>query len=363
MSLKIYHFKLPFTHPLVTAKGTFSSREGLLIQATIGGFTCWSEVSPLPGFSTTSLNDCISWFKRNETVVTNFLARNFSALSEHKSVQDIIHLIASSTEHNFPTDTPNEILFAFDTLLFQAISQNSTLKLDSSIRIGVNATASDLITAQSKIQSGFKTIKFKVGVDWPSEINSILTLKSRYPELRLRLDANESWSINDAKLRLQELEYLNLEYIEQPVNQTDLLEYGSELRLMGTDIAADESARSIESIKELIQKSSADVFIIKPPMLGNFKMIRDACYEIKSAGCKIVFTSSLDSSLNVSMAALLASIWADPDEMHGFSTGNLFEKDLNPIKPDISGSIFNLDTAWIINPGKAVSMSLLTLLN
>lgn len=363
MSLKIHHFRLPFVQPLVTAKGTFSSREVLLVSASIDGRTCWSEVSPLPGFSITTLEECLDWFNVNGSSFGTDLLERYNTLHEQKSIQNTIQAITSTIEPNFPISTPPEIRFAFDTLLFQAISQRSNLNSESEITLGVNAASSDLKTAQFKIQSGYKTLKLKVGVDWPSEINTILILKSQYPDIRLRLDANESWSVSEAKLRLQELRNLNIEYIEQPVNHADLLKNGYELRLLGISIAADESARSLKAIQDLIQERSADVFILKPPMLGSFRMIHDVCNEIKSAGYRIIFTSSLDSSLNVSTAALLASIWAEPEEMHGFSTGSLFEKDLNPDKPEISDSKLTFDTSWIINPGLTLDQRLITALS
>jgi len=363
MSLKIYHFKLPFVQPLVTAKGSFSSRIGILISATIDGRTCWGEVSPLPGFSATTLDDCLEWFNVNISSFRAHLLESYRSFLEKNTIQDTIQAIASTDEPNFPKSTPPEICFAFDTLLFQAISQRSDLNPPSKITLGVNATASDLNTAQSKIQNGYNTIKLKVGLDWPREINTILILRSQNPDIRLRLDANESWDVSEAKLRLQELQNLNIEYIEQPVNQADLQKHGYELRLHGIPIAADESARSLKAIQVLIQERAADVFILKPTMLGSFRVIKDVCNEIKSAGSRIVFTSSLDSSLNVSMAAFLASVWADPEDMHGFSTGSLFEKDINPTKPEISDSKLTIDTSWIINPELTLDRTLIASLS
>lgn len=360
MSFQIYKFKLFFTHQLVTAKGIFSTREGLLVSASIDGRVCWSEVSPLPGFSVTTLEECQDWFKSNGPDFWTQLIDKLSTTSKQKSIQETIKVIVADAQTDFPLNTPPEIHFAFDTLLFQTICQKSDLRPQYDIHIGVNATASDLLTSLSQIKKGYKTIKLKIGLDWPSEINTILLLRNQYPEVRLRLDANESWSVNETKFRLQELENLDIEYIEQPVNQSELIEYGIELRSFGTPIAADESARSLQSIQELIRNNSVDVFILKPPMLGSFRRIHDACYEIMSSGNRMIFTSSLDSSLNVSMAALLASIWAQPDDMHGFSTGSLFEKDLNPTRSDISDSTLTLDTSWIIHPDFALDKSLIT---
>lgn len=360
MSLRHFLFKLPFNQPLITAKGTFSVREGLLISATIGGNTYWSEVSPLPGFSVTTLEECIEWFKVNSSVFWVNLLDRYSKLTGQQSILGTIESIASVDEPDFPASTPPEICFAFDTLLLQSMSQKSNINPDSKFTIGVNATASDLITAQSKVQNGYKTIKLKVGLDWPSEVNTILILRSQYPDIKLRLDANEAWSVGEASLRLLELQNLNIEYIEQPVNQIDLLKNGSELRLLGTPIAADESSRSMNSIHDLIHNHSADVFILKPPMLGSFKKIQEACTEIRSAGYRMIFTSSLDSSLNVATAALLASFWANPEDLHGFSTGSMFEKNINPNKSKISDSKLTLDTSWILNPNVILDKSLLT---
>lgn len=358
MSIQIHHYKLSFLHPLVTAKGVYSTREGLLLSLSLHGKTCWSEVSPLPGFSVTTLEECHDWLKINKSSFSAQLIDRIDTTSAQNNMQDVVKFINSITEPEFPPDTPPEINFAFDTLFFQGICQISNLETENDIKIGVNATASDLNSAQLQIKNGYQTIKLKVGLDWPTEINTILILRSQYPKIRIRLDANESWSVDEAKLRLQELENLNVEYVEQPVKHSDLLEYGNQFRTLGTAIAADESARNLISIQELIRNHSVDVFILKPPMLGSFKMIQEVCSEIKAAGCRMTFTSSLDSSINVSMSALISSIWSEPGDMHGFSTGNLFVQDINQLKPTISNSVLTLDSKWIINPESNLNKAL-----
>lgn len=359
MPIKLYSFDLPFVKPLVTAKGTFDSRKGLLIEVQHGGHTFWGEVSPLPGFSDSTLENCQNWFILNGSSFYSEFLKRYNSIEKKNSIGTIIHVISSLGFPNLPPKTPPEILFALDSLLFQAVSQNSNLQLQPRFILEVNSAASDLSTALTQIQSGFKTVKLKVGIDWPREVNSILTLRSKYPDVAIRLDANESWTVTEAHYRLQELEHLKIDYIEQPVNVSDLTEYGADLKDYGIKIAADESARTVQMIRELIRVEAADVFILKPSMIGGFKSVFEACNEIKSAGNRVVFTSSLDSSLNVSITTLLAKHLAHPDEVHGLSTGTLFLEDLNPNKVTIKDSMLEIDTNWIINPELTLNKSLI----
>lgn len=325
----------------------------------MGSKSFYSEVSPLPGFSQTTLEECQSWFEEHTSSFFSLLIHRCKTLTSPGSIEEVIDAIASEMVARLPPDTPSEIYFAFDTLLFQAISQQSTLTFPMHNTLEVNATASDLNRALMHIEGGFNTIKLKVGVDWHKEIDLVRRLRSMYPKLRIRLDANESWSVEETISHLHDLHDLHIDYLEQPINHSDLLHIGSELRLLGTPIAADESARSISSIQELIKARAVDVFVIKPPMLGSFRSTLEASNEIKANGGRLIYTSTLDSSLNLSMAALLAKLWTPHGEIHGFSTGNLFVDDLNPAPASISNSMLNLDYKWIIHPGNAINQSLL----
>jgi o-succinylbenzoate synthase len=361
MSIYIHQFHLPFYQPLVTAKGTFQTREGLLLEVTVDGNRFWGEVSPLPGFSTTTLSECIYWLSQHKDLFFSNLISKGEITVDNLNIPGLLEALSGDIDLALVENMPPEIEFAFDTLLFQALINRHKITPHANPPVlHVNAAASNLNSALKSIENGFKTIKLKVGIDWTTEFEMITKIREIYPDVALRLDANESWSLEQARSILGQLRDLRIEYIEQPVNQSDLLLFGRELRKFGVQIAADESARSINSIRQLIDANSADVFIIKPPMLGGFHKTHQAIEEIKASGNRTILTSSLDSELNLSMASLLAYYWANASDSHGFSTGSLLSRDLNPNRSKNSQSQFTLDLNWILNPDNTLDRSQLT---
>lgn len=363
MLLNIFEFNLPFQRPLTTAKGVYSSRVGLLLEVTIDNNRFWSEVSPLPGFSITSISDCKKWLSLYKDDFIRCLLSTCSYLKYCSTLGEIIVQVQQHAEihsNEIISNAPSEIKFAFDVLLFQMISSKSTIKVDSTIPIKVNATANSLESARNLINNGYKAIKLKVGLAWNHELSIIENLRMDYPDMCIRLDANEAWSAKTAFRNLPDLIKYDIDYIEQPVSVADLVTYGRELCSLGIRIAADESARSADMIRVLLDSMAADVFILKPPMIGNFDSIKSICDLIHQCNGRVVFTSSLDSALNVSMAALLAHLWTKKDEYHGFSTGAMLDYDLNHSPTRISDSNFYLDSAWILKPDNTLNKNLLT---
>ena len=59
--LNLYRYQLPFQQPFVTGAGTFEYREGLILRYHTSDIDVVSEVAPLPGFSTESLQEAESY--------------------------------------------------------------------------------------------------------------------------------------------------------------------------------------------------------------------------------------------------------------------------------------------------------------
>ena len=201
--------------------------------------------------------------------------------------------------------------------------------------------ATQLENAYSAIKAGYKTLKLKVGCDFDSTLKFLNQVRSQYGDkIEIRLDCNGEWTLAEARAAFAKLKHLSLQYVEQPV--ATIAELGILKRETSIPIAADESATTLDEIRNAIERDAVDIFVIKPSRIGPRQAVR-AIGRATAAEKRCVVTSNLDSSIGVSAAhqiAILAnqldpSAGAEPNYAHGLGTVELLAGDLvdRPLVP------------------------------
>lgn len=337
MNLKCHKYRLPFKDPLETTKGIFEERQGIILEFTINGKSFYGESAPLPGFSEESLADIES------------------LLTEHK---EHIHEILS-TDH--PTNALNDLYkteelapslqFGLDSLGYQIVCHHNNSTFQDQLfseflgSVPVNALGNllsdDLLQQIKQFRSeGFTTIKFKVGMDFEWEVNQLQKVRSRYPKLMLRLDANQAWSIDEATENCKQLEGLDIEYCEEPLANPSPSNFEKLANLTTLPLALDETIAQVSYWPNLLPYTS--FAILKPMILGSFTKNLETKALINTHDNIVVYTTSLESGVGRQTTALLASGSANTTTAHGLTTGRLFTKDVYSDKACISGGKYNI---------------------
>ncbi len=152
---------------------------------------------------------------------------------------------------------------------------------------------------------------------------------------RLRVDVNAAWGVDEAAERINELDWFDLEYVEQPVAT---IEEMIELRRrVSVPIAADEVIRQSPDPMEVVEREAADLLVLKVQPLGGVQRTLDLA---ERSGMDVVISSALETS--VGLAAGLRAAAALPELPYdcGLATAVLLEGDVttDPLLP-IGGSI------------------------
>jgi len=205
------------------------------------------------------------------------------------------------------------------------------------------------------IDDGFSTIKMKVGrTNFRDDLTAISIVREIIPSnYTIRLDANGSWSVDEALQNLKQLAEFQIEYVEQPIPRGHI-EYLGELRIQSpVPIAVDEDIRSLSDLERVLYFDAADIVILKPMLLGGFVNAYTGALEAQKQDIGVVFTSVLESTVGRSGIAHLAAA-ISPDRAHGLTAGTLVEPEEltclyravdGKIKiPQISGFGWNLKT-------------------
>lgn len=199
--------------------------------------------------------------------------------------------------------------------------------------VPVNATlpavAPDAVAGVLARYDGCRTVKVKVaerGQVLADDIARVAEVRTLLPDVRIRLDANGGWNLDEAESAIRALERFDLEYVEQPcATVPELAELRSRVRKLDIPIAADESVRKAEDPLLVARAGAADIVVVKAQPLGG---IRAALEIVAEAGLPAVVSSALDTSVGLSMGAGLAGALPELPYDCGLGTGALLAADV-----------------------------------
>jgi len=156
----------------------------------------------------------------------------------------------------------------------------------------------------------YKVLKIKMGSDDDREIIEAVRSVTDKP---LRVDANEGWSLDQALARLEWLEKMGVELVEQPLPENKLQESVELKRLSPLPIFADESVHRAEDIPKLA--AAFDGINIKLMKCGGMGEALRMISVARAHGMQIMLGCMVESSLAISAAAQLSPLvdFADLD--------------------------------------------------
>jgi O-succinylbenzoate synthase len=161
---------------------------------------------------------------------------------------------------------------------------------------------------------GFDVFKLKTGMH--GDVDQVLAARAALGAgARLRVDANGSWTNEEAVARLDAMGPLEL--AEEPVAG---LEAMAALRArVPVPLAADESVASLEDAERADDLGACDVATVKIAKVGGPL----AALAIARA-LPVYLSSALDGPVGIAAAAHVAQALPDPGLAHGLATARLF---------------------------------------
>ncbi|MGD8426806.1 MAG: enolase C-terminal domain-like protein [Balneolaceae bacterium] len=325
MKLHAYRYRLPFANPLVTSKTAFRYREGLFLEAVTGKLNFFAEAAPLPGYSVESIEEVVQ-------LVHNTKREIVAALATVDPIASLERL------YNEKLKTTVSLQFALDTLAYQIEATQSSTPLqkylfhDAQAQIPANTIVSlqksnFLQEIENKTEEGFNTLKFKVGIEFEQEFKRLRTIRSKFPDLVIRVDANQAWSLAEAMRNCEKLADIHVEYCEEPVIEATPKNFEILSQHCNLPLAIDESVLKTDFWPNLLPFSS--YIILKPMLLGSFKRIFETKRLADTHENKTVITTSLESGIGRAMTTILASGIGAPATAHGLATGSLLGRDVH----------------------------------
>lgn len=112
-------------------------------------------------------------------------------------------------------------------------------------------------TIKKLSQQGFDAFKLKVGQHLESDLSRLAFIRNAIgPDTQLMVDANQFWSVSDAKEHMRHYGEFHLKWVEEPIARDDVMGYKELQQTFAEenfDIACGEQAASPVIFKQLLQ--------------------------------------------------------------------------------------------------------------
>ncbi|ATE65712.1 mandelate racemase/muconate lactonizing enzyme family protein [Rhizorhabdus dicambivorans] len=204
---------------------------------------------------------------------------------------------------------------AFGVPVYQLLGGKTVEAVDCGYVLMAAPAAQLIDEGQKALAAGFKVLKFKPSLNYEESIQTMIDVRRGLGDAaRLMIDINGLWHYDEAysALRRWEKANVNLELIEQPLPYWDIEGMARLRQKVGTPIWADESARELHQIKEIIDRRAADGLFIKVQKAGGLLKAQRWLTLARLSGLPVMCGCMPGSGLEAAPTAhlLVADQWA-----------------------------------------------------
>lgn len=338
--IDIYRFSIPM-EPFSIATGTMDHAQNVFIRIhTDAGFYGVGECSAFPMIVGETQDTCL------------VMAREFARLWIRQNALDIEARMQQL--HSF-TAGNTTIKSAFDMALYDIAAKHAGLPLykflggavrdiETDITIGINTPEAMAQKAKHFKATGATILKVKLGKDAVSDVERIKQIRHAVGyTMRIRVDANQGWSFDDAIYALSGIAPYGIEFCEQPMRTWYDDRLPELMQLSPVKIMADESVYNHHDARRQIESGSCHYVNIKFSKSGGMleaKKIHDTAAE-RNTPC--MMGGMLESRIGLS--AKLHFAYSSPNikfyDMDTCMLGHLADPCVGGVKYD--GYYLNID--------------------
>ena len=292
------------------AGGQTGTRFGTLLELRdVSGRSGWGEASPLPGYAGETPGHAaaalLAWLGAAEagrTIESGFSGSpvEFADLRlEHSPAARaaVVSAVLDLAGHRGGVAIRDLLWDGSPVMSASAAGSASGIAANGSVPLNALVPLTDADTAvQSAVTAdrrGIRTIKAKLGSGQRFDIDLEVLRAVRDavgPSIAIRLDANGSWSVPEARRNLDRLAELEPEYIEEPVPGSEMLELAG----AAVPLAADESMQEPELAARLLDSDAVSVIVLKPSLLGGLDRCMELAVRAATGGKRSVVTHSFE---------------------------------------------------------------------
>jgi L-alanine-DL-glutamate epimerase-like enolase superfamily enzyme len=335
------------------ALGTLTAENVLVRVRTEDGVTGWGESSPFSAVT-------------GDTQATNLAASKMLAgIVKGKDPFDLARIV---TEMDAATTGEPGIKAAIEMAIWDICGKlanrpvrcllgnyRDSFETDLTVYLDDPQVMSD--KALSVVNRGFKCVKVKLGEAPAADIERIRRMREKIgKEPRIRIDANQGWTPNDAVRALKGIDAYDVQFCEQPVRYWDWEGMRFVRERSPIAIMADESVHSPHDAITAVRRDAVDMINIKLMKTGSILQAVRVAHIADAAGMNCMLGCMNETRVALTAAAHVVCsqrnvLWADLDAFteHKIDPviGGMQLKDGVIHAPATPGLGLDIDSEWL----------------
>ena len=327
----LYKYAIPFTEPITVKGRRLLQREGIIIalKSSEGKHTAYGEIAPLPGLHTESLETA-------EGQLVEVLAKK----------QD-------GKDSRLPDDLFPSVRTGLEMAMINldaALSGEAPAFCDSAAHPAKHVPLNALLFGEAPqviqraaeyVSLGYRTFKLKISSsDIDTAIRSIKAVHRKFgSSVELRLDANQSFSLDDALEFAGEIPQGSIAYIEEPLKEAEHI--GEFFAKTAIHSALDETLWQKPRLLNHLPPEALSALILKPNRLGGIFAALELARYAKRNNLLSVFSSAFESGISISFYTWLAASGNAKPAACGLDTYRYLQYDLLETPFVVENGVFN----------------------
>jgi len=192
--------------------------------------------------------------------------------------------------------------------------------------------------ADAAVALGQDTVKVKCTTERALDLARIGAIRAAQPNVKIRIDPNESWPLEWAADQLNAMAAFTIEYCEEPLPRgTPLAAYGQLRQQTAVPIALDDSIRTLRDVELAVLHKAADVFVLKAQRVGGPDNLLRIVRAASAAGIGCIITSSIETSVGLYLGIHCTALTPAPMAAAGIGTARFFADNVCEPPPIVDG--------------------------
>lgn len=229
----------PFQYPFSLAKGTKTHQDSLQVCLSFAALKGWGEATAIT-YHNVTVEDMIKVLEARKMMI-----ERYTFIEPERFWHFLHHLIPAEKFLTSALDIAGWDLFGKMKRqpVYQLLGLNWENVPLTDYTLGI--ATPEAITARIKAHP-FPVYKMKMGS--AADLEAVKAAR-QLTDARIRLDINEAWTLEDARILLPQLEALNIELIEQPLHREDISGMQALRTLTSIPIIADEACQGEKDLE------------------------------------------------------------------------------------------------------------------
>jgi O-succinylbenzoate synthase len=303
-SIALREIRMRLKSPFETSFGTVQDRRIVLVEVVADGTSGWGEVTAgeTPAYNAETTDT--AWHVLSDFILPRLVGTSVSTASEIPALLSQIrgHEMAKSGLENALWDAEAQLS---GLPLYKHLG-GTTEEIACGVSLGIRENSQALVKrVEEELRSGYQRIKLKIkpGKDY----QFVAAVRKQFPKIRLSVDANSAYTLNDAT-HLKSLDEFDLLMMEQPLSWDDIHAHSKLQSQIKTAICLDECIYNTRHALTAIELKSCRIINIKLGRVSGHteaRLMQNACRTHGVAvWCGGMLESGIGRAHNIAMSTL-----------------------------------------------------------